>query len=128
MATRRRRGRVTATSDQTSRRVVVLMEQMQEQNRATIEAVRSVEVSLGRKIDDLRRDLTLRIEALEVAVRKNSEDIRRNSEDIRKNSEDIRRLQDQVAEFTVAVHGRATAEQLHALEKRVAQLEKRLGI
>ena len=97
------------------------MEQMQEQNRATIEAVRSLEVSLGRKIDDLRRDLTLRIEALEIAVRK-------NSEDIRKNSEDIRRLQDQLAEVTVAAHGRANAEELRALERRVAVLEQRLGI
>ncbi|MDQ3262272.1 MAG: hypothetical protein M3Y59_01230 [Myxococcota bacterium] len=69
----------------------------------------------------LEQRLTVRIEALEFAVRK-------NSEDIRKNSEDIQRLKEQVAELTDAVRGKVDRSELHALEARVAKLETRLGI
>src|SRR5688572_627134 len=54
-------------------RFLVLLEQIEAQNRATIEAVFGVERRLTEKIDQLEQRLTLRIEALEIAVRKNSE-------------------------------------------------------
>jgi chromosome segregation ATPase len=120
MATRKRTTQ-KPPSGTASGRVAILLEQIQEQNRATIEAVTSLGTSLRREISELRRDLTLRIEALEIAVRK-------NSEDIRKNSEDIRKLQEQVAELTEVVRGKVDRADLEALALRVARLEARLGI
>ena len=104
------------------------MEQMQEQNRATIEAVTALGTSLRRDMSEMERRLTLRIEVLEAAVRQNSEDIRKNSEDIRKNSEDIQQLKAQLAELTNVVRGKADQTALQQLEARVGRLEERVGI
>jgi chromosome segregation ATPase len=110
MATRRKRTSERPPSNTSAGRVAILLEQIQEQNRATIEAVRSVESSLRREITELRRDLTLRMEALEIAVRKNSEDIRELQQQVRKNSEDIRELQQQV---------RKNSEDIRELQQQV---------
>ncbi len=57
-------------------RQVILLEAIQEQNRATIEAIFASRQRLERKMDDMQRDLSLRIERI-VAIAKNStEDIR----------------------------------------------------
>jgi methyl-accepting chemotaxis protein len=70
--------------------MTILLEQIQEQNRATIEAVQSQGTSIRREMGELERRLEGRIDALEAAVRQNSADIRQNSADIRQNSADIR--------------------------------------
>jgi chromosome segregation ATPase len=128
--------------DEQLRGTTVLLESMQEQNRATIEAVHALEGRMNARFDDLERRLTLRIEALEIAVRKNSEDIRKNSEDIRKNSEDIRKnsedirknsediqeLQARVDALALELKRKPDADALKALEERVARLEQRIGI
>ena len=121
MATRRTRTPERPPSSTSAGGVAILLEQIQEQNHATIKAVRSVESSLRREIVELRRDLTLRIEALEVAVRKNSEDIRQLQHD-------VRALQNEVAELKAVVRGKADESALKALETRVARLEARLGL
>jgi len=86
-------------------RQAILLEAIQEQNRATIEAVFASKQELVQRMDEMRRELTLRLEVVEAIVKKNGEDIlqntegirkntegiRKNSEDIRKNSEDIRK-------------------------------------
>jgi chromosome segregation ATPase len=123
-------------------RVTILLEQIQEQNRATIEAVFASEQRIRRDFDARFSSLEQRVAALEVAVRKNSEDIqelkvavRKNSEDIqelkvavRENSEDIQELKRSVDEVRAAMAQKMDAAQLAALEARVAHLETRLGI
>ncbi|MGQ0505098.1 MAG: hypothetical protein ACT4TC_07225 [Myxococcaceae bacterium] len=107
--------------DEQLRGTTVLLENMQEQNRATIEAVHALEGRMNTRFDDLERRLTLRIEALEIAVRK-------NSEDIRKNSEDIQELQMRVDALALELKKKPDADALKALEERVTRLEQRLGI
>ncbi len=86
--------------------MLVLLEQIQEQNRATIEAVVSSEQKTGRRIDELDVRLTRRVEALELAVQMNSADIRQNSADIQemrvdiqKNSVDIQEMRGDIREM-----------------------------
>ena len=110
-----------AESPFTMKRVVILLEDMQAQNRATIDAVHALGTRLDAKIDALRDELLRRIEALEVAVRLNSEAIRQNTADIRENSEDIRRILQKLDTF-------ATAAELAQLERRVEALEKRAAV
>jgi len=123
-------------------RQAILLEAIQEQNRATIEAVFASKQELQRNMDETRRELTLRLGAVEAIVKKNSEDIRQNSEDIRQNSEDIRKNSEQIRLNTEEL-GRHSEElrriaamlerksdqaSLIALEKRVTALEKRVGL
>ncbi len=116
-------------------RVLVMLEQIQEQNRATIEAVRSSETTLRRELSEVEDRLKLRVDVLDAAVRMNSEDIRKNSEAIRQNSEDIRqnsvdilRLNDQVEKLTVAVQEKPDTASMTRLEQRVRRIEERLGL
>ena len=123
-------------------RVTILLEQIQEQNRATIEAVFASEQRIRRDFEARFTSLEHRVAALEIAVRKNSEDIqelktavRKNSEDIqelktavRKNTEDIQELKRSVDEVRAAMAQKPDAAQLAALEVRVARIEMRLGI
>lgn len=143
--------------------MTILLEQIQEQNRATIEAVQSQGTSIRRDMGELERRLAVRIEALEAAVRQNSADIQRhtaelqrqsaelqrhsaeiqqnsadirqNSADLRQNSADIRQLADELrtvkerlGELTTGVRGKADATAIEALDARVTNLERRVGI
>jgi chromosome segregation ATPase len=123
-------------------RFVVLMEQMQEQNRATIEAVTSLEQRMNARFDEMDRKSGLRFESVEAAIRLNSDAIRKNSEDIRKNSEDIRLLAERMDEFGSKIDAltrrverleellgmKADAADVSRLEERVRRLEERLGV
>jgi methyl-accepting chemotaxis protein len=130
-------------------RQAILLEAIQEQNRATIEAVFASKQELQRNMDETRRELTLRLGAVEAIVKKNSEDIRQNSEDIRQNSEDIRQNSEDIRKNSEQIRlnteelGRHSEElrriaamlerksdqaSLIALEKRVTALEKRVGL
>src|SRR5262245_36758694 len=88
-------------SSTTRRRDTILLEQIQEQNRATLEAVFSLDQKLTRQREESELKLTRRLDALEAAVRINGEDIRKNSEDIRKNSQDIQRMTQEIREMRV---------------------------
>lgn len=114
MTSRRKRTSERPPSSTSVGRMTILLEQIQEQNRATIEAVHSQGTSLRREMREIERNLTLRIEALELAVRKNSED--------------IQQMKKQLAELTDVVRGKADAAELKALEVRVARLEERVGL
>ncbi len=103
------------------RRFEVLLENIQEQNRATMEAVLGLRRELHEGLKSLEQRLALRIEALEFAVRK-------LSEDVKKNSEDIAVLQRRVDELADVLRKKPDEEQLRALEKRVTRLEERLGL
>jgi len=137
-------------------RQAILLEAIQEQNRATIEAVFASKQELVQRMDEMRRELTLRLEVVEAIVKKNGEDIlqntegirkntegiRKNSEDIRKNSEDIRKNSEQIRLNTeeLARHSeelrriaamlerKSDQASLIALEKRVTALEKHVGL
>jgi hypothetical protein len=115
-------------------RQAILLEAIQEQNRATIEAVFASKQELEQRMDEMRRELTLRLEVVQAIVkknsedilqntegiRKNSEDIRNNSEDIRKNSEDIRKNSEQIRLNTEEL-GRHSEE----LRRIAAMLERK---
>jgi len=116
-------------------RQAILLEAIQEQNRATIEAVFASKQELQRNMDETRRELTLRLGAVEAIVKKNSEDIRQNSEDIRKNSEQIRlnteelgRHSEELRRIAAMLERKSDQASLIALEKRVTALEKRVGL
>ena len=85
------RKRQPKTSSTQMGRVLILLEEMREQNHATIEAVFSSEQRTNRRLEEIELKLTRRLDVLEVAVRMNSDEIRKNSEDIKRNSEDIRK-------------------------------------
>ncbi len=91
-------------------RVAILLEDIEGKFQLTMEAV----VGTQRKIDDLRAELSRRIDILELAVRQNGLDIRKNSEDIHQLRELLER--------------KADRETLLGLQSRVQVVEQRLGI
>jgi hypothetical protein len=119
--------RSKATSKEMSR-VLVLMERMEEQNRATYEAVMAVEGRILGAINPRLDKIELRLDALEIAVRQNSEDIKRNSEDIKRNSEDIKALRLEVERLNTLLRVEADENVIQSLERRVRALEERVGI
>jgi uncharacterized protein YukE len=134
MATRKKRTEKPPSASAAGR-FTILLEQIQEQNRATIEAVYALEGKMERRFEEMRSYFEARLSVLEAAIRlnteairKNSEDIRKNSEDIRKNSEDIQAVRRQLEELTGTVGGKVDASAFAQLEARVARLEERLGI
>ena len=121
--------------DQRNRGMMVLLEQMDERSRATIDAVFSVRDQLNRRIDDLRTELTARIDVLEMAVRDLSAQVKKNSEDIQKNTVATGALEEQVTENTrelreikTMLERKADQASMLALEKRVSVLEEKLGV
>src|SRR5215470_4443607 len=114
--------------DQRNRGMMVLLEHMDERSRATIDAVFSVRDQLNRRIDDLRTELTARIDVLEIAVRDLSAQVKKNSEDIQKNTVAIGALEEQVKEIRALLERKADQASMLALEKRVSVLEEKLGV
>lgn len=84
--------------------MAILLENIQEQNRATIEAVLSTEQKRERQVSDLREGLSLRLDALEIAMRASTAEIRRLGE---------------------GFASKPDAADLAVLDKRVAALEAR---
>ena len=125
----------------------VLLEEMRSQNRATIEAVEAIRVTVDQRFDRFESATQDRFTVLEAAVRQNSTDIRQNgadirqnsadirqnTADIRKNSADIRQNSDDIRQNTTdirqnsedirGVSGRVEA--LGSLDRRVSTLEQR---
>ena len=125
----------------------VILEEMRAQNRATIEAVETIRVTVEQRIDRFERDTQGRFTVLETAVRQNSADIRQNSADILKNSEDIRQNSADIRQNTADIRQNtadirqnsrdivtnsedirtltARVEALGSLDRRVSDLERR---
>lgn len=128
--TRSRAQSPTATA---AGRFTVLLEQIQEQNRATIEAVHSLDQKMMRRFEETDERNERRFQALMAAVQLNSELIRTNTEAIRKNSEDIRRNTevlsrhgDELSRLSGAVE--SMGGELKLLARRVERLEEVLGL
>ncbi len=129
-----RRKRLRAPSDTAAGRVALLLEQIQEQNKATIEAVFAAEKRIrddfGQRFDSLER----RVAALEFVVKQHSEQLGRlesrmdglESRMDRLEAE-VRELKDAVSRIAGRLDEFATRAELKALEQRVAALEQRVG-
>lgn len=131
------------------RQAIVRLQRIEQQSRTIYDAVVSTHRHLEAKLEEGFDRLNRRIDALEAAVRQNSEDIRKlraavrqNTEDIRQNSEDIQKLRAEVRQnsediqklradlytLSLAIDRKADAEELAALESRVSALEQRVGV
>jgi len=109
-------------------RQAILLEAIQEQNRATIEAVYASKQELAQRMDEMRRELTLRLEIVEAIVKKNSEDICKNSEQIRLNTEELGRHSEELRRIAAMLERKSDQASLIALEKRITALEKHVGL
>ena len=108
--------------------MTAVLENIEQQNKATIEAMFAMERRLTDRFDARFEKIELRLAALEVAVRQNSEDIRRHSEILRKHAEDIVALQRDTARMVGILGGDRDVNAITALENRVAALEARVGL
>jgi ribosome-associated translation inhibitor RaiA len=96
----------------------VILEEIRSQNRATIEAVEAVRVTVDQRIDRFERETGNRFTVLEVAVRQNSADIRKNGEAISQNTADIRQNGEDIRALSAGV------DALGSLDRRVSALER----
>ena len=153
---RKKKGGSAAPASTPISRVTILLEDIQGKVQATMEAVTATRNQLRGESQELRVELSRRIDVLALAVRQNSDDIRQNSEgirelkaDVRQTSEDIRELKADVQQLkadvrqnTEAIHRsaeeirtmrellerKADHETLLRLQARVEVVERRLGI
>src|SRR5260221_7381653 len=96
----------------------VILEEMRSQNRATIEAVEKIRVSVEQRMDRFEHDTVDRFTVLEAAVRQNSADSRKNSDDLRQNTVDIRQNGEDIRALSARV------DALGSLDRRVSALEQ----
>ena len=104
-------------------KVIVLLEEMREQNKATIEAVWAAKNELRDEFGVRFERIEMRLDVLESVVRQNSADIKKNSEDIRKNSEDIIALGEELRRLAQVVSTKAEAEVVESLRLRIERIE-----
>ncbi len=97
-----------------------IVERMEEQNRAVMEAVLLTRESLNRRMDDMEQRMTSEFDVVKFAIRKNSEDIQRLNEAVRKNSEDIQQLNESVGRVEDALDTKADAARVDELEQRIS--------
>jgi hypothetical protein len=107
-----------------------------------MEAVTATRNQLRGESQELRVELSRRIDVLALAVRQNSDDIRQNSVDIRELKADVHQLKADVRQNTEAIRQsaeeirsmrellerKADHETLLKLQARVEVVERRLGI
>jgi len=103
----------------------VLLEDIRTQVQLAVEVANGTREALERKIEESHRQLSMRMDVIEGAVRENGDDIRKNSEDIRKNSEDIRTLVERVDTLTESVKELSMTARAH--DSRLDRLEERVG-
>ena len=97
-------------------RIELLLEDMRDQNRATLEAVMMLGDEMRGEIGTLRRELCARLDVVEAVVREHSADVR----DLRN---DVSVLQVGIRELQHAVRIMTTQAEMHALQARVERLE-----
>jgi methyl-accepting chemotaxis protein len=117
------------TNNERIQRREVIVEEMRAQNRATIEAVETIRLTVEQRLDRFERETQGRFTMLEAAVRQNSADIRTNSDDIRQNSEDIRKNSEDIRKSTEEI--RKNGEDIRALSTRVdvlGSLDRRVSV
>lgn len=127
MATKRKSTRKEAPPSATPEgRFSILMEQVLDQNRATIEAVKSLEQKMDRRFEEADRKNELRFSTLEAAVRQNSADIRKNSEDIQTLQTQVSALQGAVTDLQSDM--RDVKHRLDELVGRIERIEAKLDL
>jgi hypothetical protein len=110
---RGKRARVGAEEPGPVAALKVILEQIEGQMTAVIEAVTMTRDAICREIAELRHELSSRMDVLEVALRRNSADIQKNSAGIQS--------------LAAKLDSRADANQVLALEQRVDALESSAG-
>jgi hypothetical protein len=106
----------------------VVLERVESQMSAVLEAVATTRHELQTQINASEARLSERISVLEQVVRQNSEDIRKNSEDIVALRGEVSDLRAEVARLRHDFDHREERGRMDALEARVAALETRLGV
>jgi predicted RNase H-like nuclease (RuvC/YqgF family) len=106
----------------------VVLERVESQMAAVLEAVTSSSERLDARIDTLEARLSERISALEQVVRAHSERISALEQVVRAHSERISALENEVARLRHDFDHRDERGRMDALELRVAALETRLGV
>jgi chromosome segregation ATPase len=101
---------------------VVILEDIRSQNRATMEALEVVHVSLSQRIDRLDRDSRERDATLEFAVRGLRGDVQVLQSDVRELKTDVAELKTDVAELKVDV--RELKGQVGALQVQTGELQE----
>ncbi len=134
--------KATDSTAESIRAFGVVLERVESQMSAVLEAVATTRHELNAKLDASEARLSERISVLEQVVRQNSVDIRKNSEDIlvlrgevsdlRGEVSDLRGevsdLRAEVARLRHDFDHREERGRMDALEARVAALETRLGV
>jgi chromosome segregation ATPase len=106
--------------------LLVHIEDIKAQNRLTIEAVHNVAQALDKKLEERFEGVDHRLDALESAVRRNSDDIRRNSEDIDGLKQGVARLETKVDKIDTRLQVvEVKVDSLIPLEARVTALERK---
>jgi hypothetical protein len=100
---------------------VVLLEAIQKQKRATIEAVFAWKEGFERIMDRIRLD------AIAGVVRHNTREIRNNGEGIQRNTEELGRHAEELRRIATMLESKSDHAALIA-QKRVAALEKHVGL
>jgi len=96
----------------------VILEDIQSQNRATIEAVEASRLSLEQQIDRVERDSRSRDAVLEMASRRVSADLRDLTSVVQENTTDIRALKEGIQEQTIEIRGLKEGLQVNTVEIR----------
>jgi chromosome segregation ATPase len=81
----------------------LLLEEIRDQQRATVEFVQTVEDRLRGEINESRAELTGEIRVLQAAVRKNSEDIQSHGQAIARLDTSVARLDTSVARLDASI-------------------------
>jgi predicted phage tail protein len=109
------------TAQETARATNVLLESLERQMKAVLEAVNTNGSTLRTEIRELEARLSARITVLEEVVRE-------HSRSLREQSEEIRALRRDLNAFRHDFDHREEVPRLKALEARVAIVEQRLGV
>lgn len=121
MASKRRvarsRGAEKPPSATEEGRFTILLEEMREQNRATIEAVFAVKTGLERRIDEFEQRTEARFQVLEFAVKQ-------LASDVRELKTDVAQLKVRMERVEQKLDGKADTPRVEALEARVGILER----
>jgi chromosome segregation ATPase len=119
----------------TTHHLGLLVEMFETHKNLMLEGFDALRESIERKTNEQFEQIKMRLDVIELAVRKNSEAIQKNTEAIEQNTRDIERLRRQL----VAVRRRTRRientldhmqrqQEAARLELRVSALEARLGI
>jgi hypothetical protein len=127
MAIRRKRTSERTLSSASIARMTILLEQIQLQNRAIIAAVESEGAATLRAIRAAGHRLEARLFAIELEARLSSLELRQNAAEVCQQAE-LWRVKEQLAALARVVAVEPDAAALAALDARVTNLERRVGI